>query len=120
MRIDAISKASQLYQAAKPKKVSEVKKAIMNVGTDNGSYLSLLMQNYSTVSEVKKADGRDKYEVSKSAKDYQTAKDAVKSAPDIREDKVRDIKEALTSGTYNISAQEMADKMVSKYFDSIF
>lgn len=92
MRIDAISKASQLYQATKPKKVSE----------------------------VKKADGRDKYEVSKSAKDYQTAKDAVKSAPDIREDKVRDIKEALTSGTYNISAQEMADKMVSKYFDSIF
>ena len=92
MRIDAISKASQLYQAAKPKKVSE----------------------------VKKADGRDKYEESKSAKDYQTAKDAVKSAPDIREDKVGDIKEALTSGTYNVSAQEIADKMVSKYFDSIF
>ena len=65
MRIDAISKASQLYQATKPKKVSE----------------------------VKKADGRDRYEVSKSAKDYQTAKAAVNSAPDIREDKVRDIKE---------------------------
>ena len=30
--------------------------AIMNAGTDNGSYLSLLMQNYSTVSEVKKAE----------------------------------------------------------------
>lgn len=91
MRIDAINKVNQLYQATKPKKSKEA-----------GS-----------------ADIRDKYEVSKSGKDYQTAKAAVKASPDIREDKVSRIKDTLATGTYNVSAQEIADKMTSKYFDSI-
>ena len=91
MRIDAINKVNQLYQATKPKKAKET-----------GS-----------------ADIRDKYEVSKSGQDYQTAKTAVKASPDIREDKVSRIRDALATGTYNVSAQEIADKMVSRYFDSI-
>ena len=43
----------------------------------------------------------------------------MKASDDIREDKVSGIKKALATGTYNVSAQEIADKMVSKYFDSI-
>lgn len=92
MRIDAINKVNQLYQATKSKKLNET-----------GS-----------------TKAKDKYEVSKFAQDYQTAKAAVKNEPDIREDKVSDIKSALASGTYNVSAQEISDKMVSRYFDSIF
>lgn len=91
MRIDAINKMNQLYQATKPKKINE---------------------NNST-------KDREKYEVSKEGKDYQTAKAAVKASPDIREDKVAKIKNSLATGTYNVSAQEIADKMLSKYFDSI-
>ena len=86
MRIDAINKVNQLYQATKPKKAKET-----------GS-----------------ADIRDKYEVSKSGKDYQTAKTAIKAAPDIREDKVSRIKDALATGTYNVSAQEIADKKIGR------
>lgn len=91
MRIDAINKVNQLYQATKPKKAKE----------------------------TNSADIKEKYEVSKTGKDYQTAKTAVKASPDIREDKVSKIKDALATGTYNVSAQEIADKMVSRYFDSI-
>lgn len=91
MRIDAINKVSQLYQVAKPKKTT---------GTDS-------------------TDTKEKYEVSRFGQDYQTAKAAVKASDDIREDKVSGIKKALATGTYNVSAQEIADKMVSKYFDSI-
>ena len=91
MRIDAINKVNQLYQATKPKKAKET-----------GS-----------------AKKKKKYEVSKSGQDYQTAKTAIKASPDIREDKVSRIKDALATGTYNVSAQEIADKMVSRYFDSI-
>ena len=29
-------------------------------------------------------------------------------------------KKAVTSGVYNVSAAEIADKMIGKYFDSIF
>lgn len=67
MRIDAINKMNQLYQATKPKKANET-----------GS-----------------AKTSEKYEVSRSGKDYQTAKAAIKDAPDIREDKVAGIKDAL-------------------------
>ncbi|MFG6395255.1 MAG: flagellar biosynthesis anti-sigma factor FlgM [Lachnospiraceae bacterium] len=91
MRIDAINKVNQLYQATKPKKAKE----------------------------TSSADIQDKYEVSKMGKDYQTAKMAIKTSPDIREDRISQIKNALATGTYNVSAQEIADKMVSRYFDSI-
>ena len=92
MRIDALNQVSQLYQTSKPKKV---------------------LKN-------KENDTSDKFEISQSAKDYQTAKAAVKTSSDIMEDKVAELKEAVTSGAYNVSAAEIADKMVGKYFDSIF
>ncbi|HBA97474.1 MAG TPA: flagellar biosynthesis anti-sigma factor FlgM [Lachnospiraceae bacterium] len=91
MRIDAINKMNQLYQATKPKKVNQP-----------GSEKT-----------------REKYKVSRPGQDYQTAKAAIKASPDIREDRIAGIKDALATGTYNVSAQEIADKMVSKYFDSI-
>ena len=92
MRIDALNQVSQLYQANKPKKVSK----------------------------GKEHDTADKFEISQSAKDYQVAKAAVSGSSDIREEKVAELKEAVASGTYNVSAAEIADKMVSRYFDSIF
>ena len=92
MRIDALNQVSQLYQTSKPKKV---------------------LKN-------KENDTSDKFEISQSAKDYQTAKAVVKTSSDIREDKVAELKEAVTSGAYNVSAAEIADEMIGKYFDSIF
>lgn len=89
MRIDALNQVSHLYQANKTKKISKS-------------------------SETEK---KDQFEISQSAKDYQTAKKALSQTPDIREDKVAEIKNAMNTGTYNVSAQEIADKMVSKYFD---
>lgn len=91
MRIDAYNQIGQVYQAAKPKRTAKMSE--------------------SSVTE--------KYEVSKSGKDYQIAKNALSELPDVREDKVRDFKEALASGAYNVSSQEIAESMVSKFFDSI-
>lgn len=91
MRIDAYNQVSQLYQSAKPKKTTRT-------------------------GETKTAD---QYQVSQSGKDYQIAKSALSEIPDVREDKVREFKEALASGTYNVSSQEIAESMVSKFFDSI-
>lgn len=91
MRVEAYNQVSQLYQASKPKKVT---KSVGNTTTDQ-------------------------YQVSRSGKDYQTAKNAVNDAPDVREDKVKEYKEKLNSGTYNVSSQEIAEYMVSKFFDSI-
>lgn len=92
MRVDALNQVSQLYQQTKPKKVTKTDK----------SY------------------AKDEFQISQAAQDYQVAKKAVSEAPDVREDKIAEFKEALASGTYNVSSQEIAEKMVNKYFDSFF
>ncbi|MCD7824818.1 MAG: flagellar biosynthesis anti-sigma factor FlgM [Clostridiaceae bacterium] len=89
MRVDALNHVSQVYQPSSAKKVGKA-------------------------DDVKKQDA---YEISQSARDYQVAKKAVSEAADVREDKVAYYKEALASGTYNVSSQEIAEKIVSRCFD---
>lgn len=86
MRIDAYNAISQIYQA---NNVSSVKRP-GNVGSFN-----------------------DRLEFSQTAKSYQTAKTAVRQAPDVRMDKVAEIKAQMAAGTYNISSEMIADKILS-------
>ena len=78
----------------------------------NEEFARLLSEKKAAYSEYKK--------IKKEMRDYQIAKQAVKDAEDVREDKVNKYKDAIASGTYNVSSQEIAEKMVSKYFDSLF
>ena len=59
---------------------------------------------------VKKTE-KDKYELSDTARLYNTAK-AVSEASDVRLDKVNDIKARIAAGTYNISSEAVAEKML--------
>lgn len=86
MRIDAFNAVSQVYQANPTSKVRNAARA------------------YSV---------NDKFEISDTAKTYQTAKAAVNSASDVREDKIADIKARIAAGTYNISADAVADKILN-------
>ena len=44
---------------------------------------------------------------------YQTARTAVSKASDVREDKIADIKARMAAGTYNISSEAVADKILN-------
>ena len=86
MRIDALNQRSQVYGTNEKRKI-----------------------NYaSRVSES------DKLEISSFGKDLQTAKQAVAKASDIREDKVNDLKKQFANGTYHVTAEELADKLLAK------
>lgn len=87
MRIDAYNKINQMQSVSKINKVSKK----------------------GTVSQT------DKLEISQAGKDYQVAKQAVKEASDIRVDLVNDIKERLANGTYNVSDEDFADKLLERY-----
>lgn len=63
---------------------------------------------------------KDKYEISDTAKLYNTAKTAVSKASDVRTDKVNDIKARIAAGTYNISSQAVAEKMLSSVSTLVF
>ncbi len=87
MRIDAYNAVSQIYQ--------------------NNNRTSTVNKSKS----VKNAS--DKIEISETARTYQTAKSAVDKASDVREDKVAHIKAMMALGTYNISASQIADKLMN-------
>lgn len=86
MRIDAYNAVNQIYQS-----------------------------NTATQAKVaaKSAAINDKYEISDTARTYQTAKSAVASASDVRMDKVADIKARMAAGTYYISSEAVADKILN-------
>ncbi len=86
MRIDAYNAISKMYQA---NKVSGAKKI-------NG------ITSFS-----------DRLEFSQTAKSYQTAKAAVNDAPDVRQDKVAEIKDKISAGSYNVSSEAVAEKILS-------
>ena len=67
----------------------------------------------SQISKAKTASVSDKFEISDTAKTYQTARTAVSKASDVREDKIADIKARMAAGTYNISSEAVADKILN-------
>jgi negative regulator of flagellin synthesis FlgM len=89
MRVDAYNKIAQVYQTNTLQKIEK-------------------KTNLTT---------KDQVEISSIGKDYQIAKEAVAKTPDIRTDKVNDIKERLASGTYNVGMEEVADQILKRYFE---
>lgn len=91
MRIDLIKQVDQIYRKASAK---------------------------SNIASTKKTSS-DRIEISSMGRDLQVAKKAVSEAEDVRWDKVNEIKRRMQSGTYNVSSEEVAEKMANSYFDTI-
>ena len=71
-----------------------------------------------SVRTAKTADAgasRDEVQISSFGRDYQVAKQAVAEAPDIREEKVTELAARVNSGTYDVSADDFAEKLLEKY-----
>lgn len=85
MRIDAVNRVSQLYQANSTKKVAK----------------------------QTKTEKYDSVQISRIGMDYQVAKAAVAAAPDVRTDLVNDIKTRMQNGTYDVSMEMLADKLMA-------
>ncbi|RKM54326.1 flagellar biosynthesis anti-sigma factor FlgM [Butyrivibrio sp. X503] len=88
MRIEAYSQVQQIYNNSKVNKAQQTKKT---------------------------GDIRDTVSFSSIGKDIQVAKQAVKATPDVREDVVAKFKAAIKNGTYDVSGEDFADKLLAKY-----
>jgi len=88
MRVETFTKVSQLYQSSTPAKVEKKEKGSKN----------------------------DTLEISHYGKEFHIAKKAALEAPEVREDKVSAMKNSLASGTYQVSMEEVADKLLEHYF----
>jgi len=81
--------------------------------------------NNSAVSSDKQAINasvkpEEKVDLSTKAKDIQQAKNALSKLPDVRDEKVQEIKSQVDKGTYNVNAEKIADKMVKESIVDIF
>ena len=87
MRIEAYNQIGQIYA---PKKT---------YGT----------QKTNTVSRT------DQVQISSIGKDIQTVKQAVANTPDVREDKISSVKPKIQNGTYEVSSDDFASKLLAAY-----
>lgn len=62
----------------------------------------------------------DKVEVSSRGKEAATAKAEAGSAPDVREDKVADIRRRIASGQYKVDEEAVAGKMLDEHIRDSF
>ncbi len=86
MRIDALNKINEIYKASSIKSTSKAKGSSFN----------------------------DMLEISQTGKDYQIAKQIVARTPDVREAKINEIKERMQAGTYNVTIEDVADKLINQ------
>lgn len=89
MRIDAYNQIQQIYGNKSIKKTEEKR--------------------------VSSSSFKDQLLLSAAGKDAQIAKQAVANTPDVREDMVASLKEQIDSGTYEVSADDLAGKLLEKY-----
>jgi len=86
---------------------------INNIQSIQGA-MKAYRKNTEKVSSTEKSKfSEDKIEISESSKDFQLAMSAFKNLPDVREDKVDQLKEEISKGTYKPSPQDIAKKMMS-------
>ena len=90
MRIDAYNQITQIYG---------VKNTYTNQKVNHSSYTR----------------GNDQLSISSAGYSYQAAKTAVSEASEVREDKVARLKAQIQAGTYSVSAEDFANKLLSNY-----
>ena len=87
MRVDAFAQIQSMY----------------NLGNKNKQVKSETTKSFS-----------DQLQISSIGKDLRTAKQAVASSADVREDLVADIKSKIDAGTYSVDSDSLAEKLFAK------
>ena len=83
------------------------------------------MQGEKKFSDASKAQGKEPaaqdtiVNLSTALREAQAVKEMISSEPDVREEKVAELKERIESGSYRIDHMAVADKMVDSFLDEI-
>ena len=90
----------------------------MRVGTFNQIaqvYGSQPVNKKYNSSQIDAASTQDQVSFSAAGKDMQIAKNALNNVPDIRQDKVNELRARIANGTYQVSAEDFAEKLMAAY-----
>lgn len=89
VRIDAYNKVNQIYQTSKTRSSEPVKKT--------GTF--------------------DQVEFSRRGQEFQLARKTIQSTPQVRMERVNELKKRIELGTYEVALDDVADRLMDTYFD---
>lgn len=72
-------------------------------------------KNRAKTQNTAKSASADRIHISSIGKDIQTAKNAVAAAEDVRSEMVAPIKAGIANGTYQVSSESFAEKLLKQY-----
>ena len=82
-------------------------------GIQNVSEIYTKENRVNKLNNVDKVEAlKDDVKISATGKDFSIAMNALKDVPDVREDKVNDIRSRIENGTYNVSGKDVAEKLL--------
>jgi negative regulator of flagellin synthesis FlgM len=58
---------------------------------------------------------RVKVSLSHTSRDYNLAKKAIEKLPDVREEKIRGLKDQIEQGTYDVSGEKIVESILREY-----
>ncbi|MCK9273913.1 MAG: flagellar biosynthesis anti-sigma factor FlgM [Syntrophales bacterium] len=67
-----------------------------------------------------KTDPEEKVSLSAKAKDINKVKEAIAELPDMREEKVMELKRRIDEGSYRVEGEKVADKLIEESLLDIF
>jgi negative regulator of flagellin synthesis FlgM len=65
--------------------------------------------------ESEASSGAAKSDISAKAREFSKAKEVAASTPDVREEKVAELRRRIQSGSYSVDANAVADRMVNEH-----
>ncbi|MBW1965799.1 MAG: flagellar biosynthesis anti-sigma factor FlgM [Methanophagales archaeon] len=67
------------------------------------------------INEKVVSEERVKVSLSHTSRDFNLAKKAIERLPDVREEKIRGLKEQIEQGTYDVSGEKIAESILREY-----
>jgi negative regulator of flagellin synthesis FlgM len=95
----------------------------MKIDDKDNTLINALRQYQDSVKTGAKPDKKveektapnEKVNLSATAKDIQTLKNAIASLPDVRQDKVDELRARIEKGEYSASGEKIADKIIEEF-----
>ncbi|MFA5183085.1 MAG: flagellar biosynthesis anti-sigma factor FlgM [Syntrophales bacterium] len=98
--------------------------------TDKGNTPISVIQQYQKNEDPKvavykqapqpEANTEEKVSISKESRDAVLMRGIINNLPEVREDKVQELKAQIENGTYEVSSEDIAKKMISESLIDIF
>lgn len=86
----------------------------MRIDAMSRIYDSYNVQGNLSSKKTEQPKSKDEVTFSSEAKDFAALTKLLSQVPDVRADRVEDIKNQISSGTYSVQAEEIAEKIVSQ------